>query len=798
MSFCRRLIHILVARHRYRSHNIRTLCTTALDPPASSFKLPEDTQHAPTFAFVSHEHKSASPTAESLLRRILDAPAQQAEDTMEEEEETTNVGGMIMWEAYEALRNLNRPSLVALPLNAWSALADQAITAENAEGLSDLLNDALCVIPRDDAAFLGLARFVSGHSHLVTLPAQSIMPLLHFVNPDDENNISLSYDVAKKLGRHLMNSPPGTFDLHRSTVLTHILVDNLSRLQSTSDMMSSRGPRGLVRLSFRCVAKMAAANQDVPALELFQQLISLKYIPQAALRPLDSPIDHSGILMGVALIRACLHWRWGEPSVDILGTVLDMGDIAHQRHLRPVTERLAIHTLQALLEVPEPRSLISFRRLFCRLHEKGRMPLLPVPNGLLHKFYSEAQRLRMGWQAQRVYETTRTPQIHRQHEYAAPVNRAAVGLLRHFVAVSGNLHLARTLVSEVVDGKVPLGPPLRAEFLVMVARCGFALSARTLWDRYSVGPDGAMIVGHSGLMLRMTSLFHRLSQKAEVGPVEAGNSSEDKATKPPHSMVDDTAAADQEQVGDYAAVVRRVMAGYVEIHRPIFRAGHQTLTSLARANFIVGDFGKGARVFKTLLKRKEIPDRHDIHVALSAVAEFEPRSAAKMIHMMIKRGWLPDAVTFGTILCQAIVQGDDRLVARMIYYARKHHVTLNAYTMDTLFRRTLSAKDDPLPVQQAKLRQVLAVVENMHEAETCLSPNLGVYCVEAALSAECPVIAFQFWKLLVNGRMEWTDAEQAILRKRIEESLRQLHPESSVENMLAELWGRASSLGRTD
>ena len=85
----------------------------------------------------------------------------------------------------------------------------------------------------------------------------------------------------------------------------------------------------------------------------------------------------------------------------------------------------------------------------------------------------------------------------------------------------------------------------------------------------------------------------------------------------------------------------------------------------------MGRISDGINTLKILLERRELPDMYDINVALSAMAEYSPRKASRMIGKMVRRGLTPDAVTFGTVLHHSIIHGDMDLANKLFNQAQQ-------------------------------------------------------------------------------------------------------------------------------
>lgn len=224
----------------------------------------------------------------------------------------------------------------------------------------------------------------------------------------------------------------------------------------------------------------------------------------------------------------------------------------------------------------------------------------------------------------------------------------------------------------------------------------------------------------------------------------------------------------EERWEDMKAAAHHVVAEFRRIKEPLAEATHYDLTSLGRAYFILGDVSAGFDVFKTLLNRKEIPDLHDINVILSVMAEYTPRGAAQMIERMISKGVQPDPITFGTVIHFATIHRDTRLVSILIKRMRQlGNGQLTLKSVSALLRASIELENTSIASLRSNLQRALDIIRSLTESNFRCSPNTGKHCIKASLDVDDPFMAFNFWHLLVQGKVEWADREHIILRSRI-------------------------------
>jgi hypothetical protein len=213
----------------------------------------------------------------------------------------------------------------------------------------------------------------------------------------------------------------------------------------------------------------------------------------------------------------------------------------------------------------------------------------------------------------------------------------------------------------------------------------------------------------------------------------------------------------------------RVIQDFRHVIGPLEDANHFSLTSLARAFIIVGKYTEGFDALRVLLQRHELPDTHDINVALSALAEYNPAGALDLIQRMYDKKLMPSSVTFGTIVHHAVVQKDAEVVAKAVEMAKSIGGGVSSKSVVTLIRASVAA-DEGAPGQGGTpktLRLALDVMKSLAENELLVNSGTGKYLVYASLRAHDPVAAYKFWKLLVRDKAQWNDSEQSLLRRLI-------------------------------
>jgi hypothetical protein len=351
------------------------------------------------------------------------------------------------------------------------------------------------------------------------------------------------------------------------------------------------------------------------------------------------------------------------------------------------------------------------------------------------------------------------------------------------------------LAAEVADKELDIPMLDRGPFRWLAANHGFAMSAKKIWQRYSGQLENG-VVGHAGSMLRLVSLFSNAAQRLEQA--------KDMSKSYPGEKQFDLTVLEEPKVAamEFAELV---ISKFRESKEPLIEAAHQDLNALARAYFIIGKITTGFDVFHIVMDKKEMPDLRDVNVALSGMAKYSPRLAGKMIERMIGKGLLPDSVTFGTVIKEAISRGDSELLVGLVGRAREvGDGSLSLKTVAALVRAGVadaevtsdgvglgeSAEDerreislqvaaggregqlilsgaDDLERIEANLKAAWEILQVLPKQDTANIPNLGENCLRSAIKIGQPELGYKFWKLFLRGKTQWDDTEQISLRRQL-------------------------------
>jgi hypothetical protein len=227
-----------------------------------------------------------------------------------------------------------------------------------------------------------------------------------------------------------------------------------------------------------------------------------------------------------------------------------------------------------------------------------------------------------------------------------------------------------------------------------------------------------------------------------------------------------------EQEKDLKNFANLVLTSYREAKEPLLRASREDLNALARANIILGHITEGFQALRIVISRNECPDLHDINVVLSAIAEVDPRMALKMVRRMVTLGPKPDSISFGTVIHQAARHRDSAVIGSLLQLARESGQELTTKTMVTIIRASMAFSGADKDAVRDNLVRALEIITANEHSNHLPTSNMGGFCVEEALRADDPTLAFRFWKLLLQTKADWDDDSHASLRDRIASSIR--------------------------
>ena len=567
--------------------------------------------------------------------------------------------------------------------------------------------------------------------------------LMHHPSPPNPNTITLLTCLAEDIARRL----------------------ELFRRRKTYGPSSNGGHCVPVWALFRFIMRLSKLHLRVPATRVLQSLMEMDYIPPEAIQRMDQSSGDFHLIIVLTFVRSCISWKWNSRALALLRSYL-----GEKPSASPTIDRLCQDVLYALMEFPTVEDLdlgVSFVQDIVSSPE----PIF-VSAGVIRQIYSSAQRLGKPQIAARLYKLTQSETTTQSlHKYPLPSGTSLKWFLRHLSNHAVYLPLARHLVQQVVDRSEPIPLLDRAEFISITAKSGFASSARSLWERYSSGRGGQMVVGNAAMVVRMCSLFANLHRRSVAHNSEKARSVVPHTDNGLHSNMVDLRISRLEDNKDFKVFANLVLTRYREVKEPLQHASREDLNALARANVILGRFTEAFRVLQVVVDRKERPDLHDANVVLSAIANVNPYVSLKMLRRMIVIGPKPDGISFGTVIHCAARRGNFTIILRALRLAGETGQHLTTKTVATIIRASVAGSGADKEDLRDNLVHALDVIMANEHSNHLATLDMGRFCIDEALKADDPRLAFKFWKCVVQRRVEWDDNSHASLRGRLARSI---------------------------
>lgn len=568
-------------------------------------------------------------------------------------------------------------------------------------------------------------------------------------------------------------SPPNTM------ALLKCLTDNIERRMEPL-CRETHGPSlcGRHRVPlwdlFRLIMHLSELHLREPATRTLQFLVEMAYIPPEAIQRMDQSSGDFHSIVVLTLVRSCMFWKWNSRALDLLRSYLGRKPPAS-----PAINRLCQDVLYALMEYPTVEDLdlgVSFVKDILSSPE----PIL-VSAGIVRQIYSSAQRLGQPQIATSLYKLTQSEPIQSMHKYPLPSGTSLTWFLRHLTKHAAYLHLARHLVQQVADFCEPIPLEDRAAFISIAADNGFASPARSLWERYSSGRGGWVVAGNAALVVRMCGVFANLHRRSVARNSESTGLVDTLIEHGRHSNVDEVDISflkDNKDFGDFANLV---LTRYRELKEPLHHATREDLNALARANIILGHLTEAFRVLQIVTDRLERPDLHDANVVLSAIAIVDPQIALNMVQRMAVTGPNPDSISFGTVIHSAAKQRNYVVLANALHLARDTGQQLTTKTVVTIIRASVALSGADKDALRDNLVHALEVIMANADSNRLATLKMGNFCINEALGADDPRLAFEFWKCVLQHRVEWDDELHGSLRRRIARSIRSHRKEGHID-----------------
>lgn len=639
----------------------------------------------------------------------------------------------------------------------------------------------------------------------------------------------LQDNLRVPIARSLLTLQKEPIDVDTIELLIPMLVDSISECEPTKED-SVR----VVWPLYYITQRLVILGQYQKALNVFHVLVQTQNVITSSITPTDLAEQDFAAVVTTSLIRSCVDWGWIVRANVLLREVIDYSRTT-TGVVSPVYRKLASQLVVPLATIAAEPDIAGAAKLIRLLMDHGDLDVgPPYKRSILSRFYYQAHLMDNLKSAEEIYAYSQQEEIaaKAKRRYPAPYREAIRWLLHGLCTKSHNTALARTLVQQIVDENLSIPAYDRAPIVGLAASEGFAGPARILWERFVQAPpyQRRLLLGNASAMLRLVSVFSSLARRKgsvsrdkevlgaypwlkqtkprrkdstrkqlesvppeQSSPVSADESvtasdavqaqppTESDASNPCDNVAGAEAAKDSAE--DMLAFANSVVAAFRKTLIPLDQASHESLSALARAYFMLGAHKEGFAIFRFMVDRHIILDLHDMNIIIAALAHHDPANAMLMLERMVHRNLRPDAVSFGTVIHYAILHGNRELVSTAI--ARAKELGVNSFTFKTLGALLHATAKSQLTVKgnaADNLEGVKDIIREMFAANYKPTPEMGRDAVMAAINADSPRTAFDFWKMLVKGRSEWNDTAQKKLRTQIANRLREHYQRGWLEH----------------
>ncbi|KAF8339603.1 uncharacterized protein EI90DRAFT_3037203 [Cantharellus anzutake] len=572
--------------------------------------------------------------------------------------------------------------------------------------------------------------------------------------------------------------------------LTHLFWVVQSKRSSRFDLLqvTTSGTWTLYR-TVRCLIE---EGYGALAYELFPKLVGASDFPHSAQEfassiiastEFDSSSEHLQALMLLTITKACQSFRWYD---RMLGTAEATIPICTQTSDKS-TLTIVSNGLHSMIRVLAASDTEKDLRYGVRMIELcTSQPLLfPVPQSLVSGIYEKLEANQLREEASRLFLhlDTMNAQYHKLRDEAEPARRrltapAQVGLMQYYFEIVGEHGALRKLVEAcmISGGVAAIECQFIAANVAIMAEAGMEDHVRGMWEQMRRARHREMLHGNGKAAMRVAKLFCSMAERADHQrepflhgkPLLVSGAVVSAEPQRPVQVAQKRPLAEE-----YRAFAQRVAVDFTKLKEPLETASHMDLTTVARINFLAGNLRQGFVAARYILERREIPDTIDINVMLKALADLDPRAAAVMLEKALTRRVYVDRVSWSTLLHGATKVGDTELVLSILQRCREMGGSFDVSAIDAFIR----GFDKILTVSSQNtehfLRLSLQLLRNLEKPQRAKMGTLGVLCVQRALKANLPLLAFEYWDLLVRYRLAGFKSPR--LRLNIAKAVSQAH-----------------------
>ena len=567
-----------------------------------------------------------------------------------------------------------------------------------------------------------------------------------------------------------------------------------SKRASLSDPSSQVAQSGTWTL-YRAVRRLAEDGNHSLAYEMFSKLVGADDLPAEAqdatnyiIESTDfiSSTENLNVVILFAIGKACQCFQWYD---RMLGTAQALVSISSR-----IPDKSTVAIVSTSLHSMIRALVASDRRK--DLHYAGRMVelctsqlfLFPIPSSVMAQLYDKLEDNGLREEAGRLFlhldsinaryrrqleQTESGRGMLSAYTYLPPSGKPQLGLMRYFFHTVGDHGALQKLVDACMGsgGVAAIGFPFIADCVAIMAEAGMEDRVKAIWEQVRNVRGREMLFGNGKAALKAAKLFHSMAERGSrrqrppscentVSPmvIEMGVKSE------PAEMTVEASA-----IQEYRAFARSIAADFTRLKEPLETASHMDLTTVARINFLVGNLHHAFSAARHILNRREIPDTVDVNVMLKALVELDPRAAAIMVERALNRRVRVDRISWGTLLHGAMRARDVELVLIILRRIGEMGISLDSSAVDTLIRGFCKHSGISRQDTQQFLRLSLHLLKTLNHSQRVKMTTLGVLCVQQALTNDLPLLAFEFWDLLVRYKLSGskTSALQSSIAKAI-------------------------------
>ena len=600
---------------------------------------------------------------------------------------------------------------------------------------------------------------------LIKLPLKMIVSMLRVVTKFLGQEY-LSTEVVHRIIQLVVKSS-STSNAARE-LLDLVFPSLLFHLQHTKLQETTGTPSLFVLASFTLLRWLLPRSEERSE-ELYKILVGAHHILSTTLQDKNATSGTLYTLLYASSIRTCCQRGWTELAVEFLDDYLKSG-----KDSQTLGTNLILEVVGYLLDSPSEEDLQRCCNFIMQLHT-----IQPVPDEVIHDFYAIAAEFKMSRPAERLYSFTRETRINKSHNYSLPQGRSLVWLAENLVKDKSTRLSFESLVNEAHEQQQDISIPVSHQplYLTLVVKEGFGLIAQSLWEKWSPGINGEVIRGSPKILVRIVRLSMSLIRKQEerltlLKECQPANFTEIDASK--------------RSLNGISSFANKVLRAFITQHEPLQNADHITLTSLARAHFVLGNVADGFHCFRIMLRRSDKPDIVDLNVGLSALAEYKPRAAAAFLATMLYHDIQPDEFTFSTIIHHAMIKDDLYLCTELAHQMKETLVpNSNFQPFYSMALASVAERVDDTPQRRAvRLTTVLKVLQSMNYPKDrfIAYPEVGQSLILASLP-HYPQVAFEFWKLVSKDSLSHNDPMYRVQVQLIRNALRKAWNFGNIEEV---------------